>query len=122
MNKILSTLLIATISTSLFACTAETSEEETTQEETTQEETTQKETAQEETITINNFGEEITITPSEEDWCGENCVIYPKNGNTFIRVPESGSETFFPEGSDQMCFHFLDKLHDFLHTNLLLKE
>lgn len=51
-------------------------------------------------VTIDNFGDQITFIPSEEDWCGENCVIYPENGNMYIRVPESGSDIFYPEGTD----------------------
>ena len=57
---------------------------------------------QAETITIDNYGEEIIYTPSAKDWCGENCIIYPENGGMYIRVQESGDNTFYPEGTDRI--------------------
>lgn len=53
------------------------------------------------TVTIDNYGEEIIFAPSEKDWCGENCIIYPENGAMYVRVPESGSDIFYPEGTDR---------------------
>ncbi|MFA5855602.1 MAG: hypothetical protein WC846_05020 [Candidatus Gracilibacteria bacterium] len=80
MKKTLSALAILGIFISLFACTSNQVEDQ-------------------ETVTIDNFGEEIIFTPSEKDWCGEDCLIYPENGNMYIRVPESGDPIFYPEGT-----------------------
>lgn len=79
--KTISSLLILS-SVILLACN--TSESETT-----------------ETITIDNYGEEIIYTPSEEDWCGEDCIIYPESGQMYIRASESGDNTFYLEGTDR---------------------
>jgi len=80
MKKILSALTIFGVSISLFACTSNQVDDQ-------------------KTVTIDDFGEEIIFTPSEKDWCGENCIIYPENGSTYVRVPESGSDIFYPEGT-----------------------
>jgi hypothetical protein len=94
MNKALSVFALIGLSLSLLGCTNNSISNEEPIEDI------EPILAIEEVLTLDNFGEIIYLTPSEEDWCGDNCVIYPENGQMYIRTPESGSETFYPEGTD----------------------
>ncbi|MBU1445996.1 hypothetical protein KKD70_01900 [Patescibacteria group bacterium] len=42
--------------------------------------------------------EKVTYTPSEEDWCDDDCIIYPENGRMYIKHAER--DVYVPEGTD----------------------
>ncbi|MBT5016008.1 hypothetical protein HN748_04225 [Candidatus Peregrinibacteria bacterium] len=98
MKKTLSILAIIGLSVLFLGCTSTTNEEPQPEisEENLQIVEDQieaaEEAAQAETVTLLNDGVEITFTPSAEDWCGDNCVVYPENDHTYVR--EDGDDLF----------------------------
>lgn len=68
-----------------------------------------------ETVIIDHFGERITFTPSEEDWCGENCVYY--NGSQYVRIPERGDNIFYPEGTDSISESESDEIGEIIREH-----
>jgi hypothetical protein len=43
-----------------------------------------------ETVTVVNDGVETTFTPAEGDWCGDDCIVYPENGFTYVLQADDG--------------------------------
>lgn len=65
-------------------------------------------------VIIEDYYGRIIFSPREEDWCGENCVMYPGTRREFTKFNKN-DEVFVPEGIDKISEEDDRAVEDFLN-------